>query len=96
MKDDIQQIHTPIYLKAPSKCGKIIDIAAGGSYCLILNGKMTTIGSYMANVSILLLIFDHNRKSRSVCLGLRNSRCGSKSRLYNRTNAHTNDTVRTK
>lgn len=38
----MQQIHTPIHLKALSAYGKIIDIATGGSYCLVLNGKFDT------------------------------------------------------
>lgn len=39
-KDDMQQLHTPIYLKPTKKCGKVIDVAAGGSFCLALNGKI--------------------------------------------------------
>lgn len=36
---DNQQINIPQYVESTRSFGKIIDIAAGGSYCLILNGK---------------------------------------------------------
>lgn len=35
---EIQQINSPIHLKMVEKCGKIIDIATGGSVCMVLNG----------------------------------------------------------
>lgn len=38
--DDQQQIHTPrVLIDKDTTYGKIVDIAAGGSFCLILNGK---------------------------------------------------------
>lgn len=33
-----QQINTPTYMKMVKPLGKIIDIAAGGSSCMVLNG----------------------------------------------------------
>lgn len=36
---DDQQIHTPRHLLSAERFGRIIDIAAGGSFCLILNGE---------------------------------------------------------
>lgn len=35
----IQQINTPIHLPNTKKCGKVIDIASGGSACMVLNGN---------------------------------------------------------
>lgn len=35
-----QQINTPIHLKFTKKCDKIVDVAAGGSFCMALNGKL--------------------------------------------------------
>ncbi|GAB0086299.1 Williams-Beuren syndrome chromosomal region 16 protein [Sergentomyia squamirostris] len=35
----VQQINTPVRLSTLAGLGKITDIAAGGSYCLVLNGK---------------------------------------------------------
>lgn len=37
---DDQQIHTPRHLFSAEKYGRIVDIAAGGSFCLILNGEL--------------------------------------------------------
>lgn len=34
----IQQTNTPIHLQNTKKCGKVIDIASGGSACMVLNG----------------------------------------------------------
>lgn len=34
----IQQINTPIHLKMTEECGKIVDVANGGSACMVLNG----------------------------------------------------------
>ncbi|XP_050074645.1 RCC1-like G exchanging factor-like protein [Anopheles maculipalpis] len=34
---DNPQINTPRYLSFTKECGKIVDIAAGGSYCFVLN-----------------------------------------------------------
>lgn len=36
---DDQQIHTPRHLFSAEKYGRIVDVAAGGSFCLVLNGK---------------------------------------------------------
>lgn len=36
---DDQQIHTPRHLFGAEKYGRIVDIAAGGSFCMILNGE---------------------------------------------------------
>lgn len=36
---DDQQIHTPRRLFGTEKFGRIVDIAAGGSFCVILNGR---------------------------------------------------------
>ena len=38
LNNGIQQINTPIHLKMLQKCGKITDIATGGSGCMVLNG----------------------------------------------------------
>lgn len=35
----VQQIHTPVHLSSLKGLGRITDIASGGSYCLVLNGK---------------------------------------------------------
>lgn len=94
--DDVQQLHTPIYLKAPSKCGKIIDIATGGSYCLILNGK-TSQKSHKESSECLICVQSYsNRKSRCFCLGTRNSRNWSASSVCERANDYTNGTIREK
>lgn len=37
-KDDIQQRNIPINIEMPKECGKIVDIAVGGSCCIALNG----------------------------------------------------------
>lgn len=37
---DNQQINEPKFLNFTKKLGKIVDIAAGGSFCMILNGKL--------------------------------------------------------
>lgn len=47
---DQQQIHTPMHLHMTKKCGKIVDIAAGGSFCLILNGM------YIAYNPLLIIL----------------------------------------
>lgn len=39
---DAQQINTPKYVQMAKACGKIVDIAAGGSFCLALNGIQST------------------------------------------------------
>lgn len=39
LNNGTQQINTPIHLKKVQKCGKIIDIASGGSACMVLNGN---------------------------------------------------------
>lgn len=36
---DIQQINKPKHLSFTKGLGKIVDIAAGGSFCMILNGN---------------------------------------------------------
>lgn len=36
---DEQQIHTPRLLFGPERYGRIVDVAAGGSFCLFVNGK---------------------------------------------------------
>lgn len=51
LPDDQQQVHTPMYIKSVKKCGKIVDIAAGGSFCLVLNGEIFT--------SILFFLFGY-------------------------------------
>lgn len=38
---DQQQIHTPRHIIRAERYGRIVDIAAGGSFCLILNGNNT-------------------------------------------------------
>lgn len=38
LNDSKQQMNTPIYLNMIENCGKIIDIASGGSICMVLNG----------------------------------------------------------
>lgn len=38
LSNGIQQINTPIHLQNTRKCGKVIDIASGGSACMVLNG----------------------------------------------------------
>lgn len=40
LSNGIQQINTPIHLNVTKKCGKIIDIATGGSGCIVLNGNL--------------------------------------------------------
>lgn len=40
---DTQQINTPQFIESTRQFGKIKDIAAGGSYCLILNGELVLI-----------------------------------------------------
>lgn len=37
--DDNPQITLPRHLSFLKECGKIVDIAAGGSFCMVLNGK---------------------------------------------------------
>lgn len=37
-RDDGQQMSVPVNLKMPRECGKIVDIAVGGSSCIVLNG----------------------------------------------------------
>lgn len=44
--DDNQQINSPRYLQTLKGLGKIVDIASGGSYCMVLNGNKTN--SYSA------------------------------------------------
>lgn len=39
---DTQQICKPQFINKTKGLGKIVDIAAGGSFCLILNGTKTT------------------------------------------------------
>lgn len=41
MTEDIQQVCSPIHISSTKNLGKIIDIAAGGSFCAVLNGKWT-------------------------------------------------------
>lgn len=36
---DDQQVHTPRHLFSAEKYGRIVDIAAGGSFCMALNGE---------------------------------------------------------
>lgn len=36
---DHPQFNTPKFILALKGIGKIVDIATGGSYCLVLNGK---------------------------------------------------------
>lgn len=38
LSEGVQQINTPIHMKMIQKYGKIIDIASGGSACMVLNG----------------------------------------------------------
>lgn len=38
LSDGVQQINTPIHLAMAKQYGKIVDIANGGSACMILNG----------------------------------------------------------
>ena len=42
---DDQQIHTPRHLFSGEKYGRIVDIAAGGSFCLALNGELMDTGN---------------------------------------------------
>jgi alpha-tubulin suppressor-like RCC1 family protein len=37
--DGQQQINVPVHLKFTRDLGKIVDVAAGGSFCLVLNGE---------------------------------------------------------
>ena len=38
LQEDIQQINTPRYLSKCRGLGKIVDVAAGGSFCIAANG----------------------------------------------------------
>lgn len=44
---DDQQIHTPRHLFGAEKFGRIVDVAAGGSFCLILNGELLFFGAML-------------------------------------------------
>jgi alpha-tubulin suppressor-like RCC1 family protein len=39
LHEEIQQINTARYLKKFQGLGKIIDVAAGGSFCIAVNGR---------------------------------------------------------
>lgn len=44
-----QQYHTPIHLKMTKNLGKIVDVAAGGSFCAVLNGELKFYILYFEN-----------------------------------------------
>lgn len=48
--DNCQQIAVPTHIRMCKKLGKIIDVAAGGTFCLVLNGKKSN------NLEEILLI----------------------------------------
>ena len=39
MSTDEQQVNSPVKLDLGKDVGKVIDIASGGSMCMVLNGK---------------------------------------------------------
>lgn len=55
--DDVQQINSPQYISALKGIGKIIDIAAGGSYCLVLNGKLSHPHNIEINSNIIFFFY---------------------------------------
>jgi alpha-tubulin suppressor-like RCC1 family protein len=61
LQEEVQQIHTPRYLEKCQGLGKIIDVAAGGSFCIAANGRFDCVSepefvNVVANHMFCLLI----------------------------------------
>lgn len=84
------QLHTPRHLPLPSNLGKIIDVAASGTACLILNGIIFNVNTFLKKDEHFLYV---NRCWASICLGVWNLGEGTCGGSQSGTNRHPIDLV---